>query len=92
MSSAPGRSRSRTRGRAVPIECRPAAPATGVARRVAEADARRFADDPALVEFRRAYVPGETDHPFPPGTTVVVRRCGAQRARAFLPPTTEGVN
>jgi hypothetical protein len=56
-----------------------------------DADGAYFTRNPAVLEYTRAYIAGETHEPMPLGTRVIVRRIGRNRARAFVAPQ-EGLN
>jgi hypothetical protein len=56
-----------------------------------DVDGAYFTRYPGRTEYTRAYIDGETPEPMPVGTTVIVKRIGATRARAFVLPK-EGLN
>lgn len=82
----------RPRGRQAPprviIDVPP--PDTDGYRRAMEDDERFFTENPGIRQRTRAYVPGESPTPFPPGTRVHVRRDGYHRLRFFEPGPVEG--
>lgn len=56
-------------------------------------DTAYFRAHPAIREYIRKYIPGETPAPMHPDTRVYVRLIGADRVRGFAPPPAErGLN
>lgn len=84
--------RTRPRGRQAPppiiLDVPP--PNTEGYRRAMDDDEEFFLKNPTITSRSRAYVPGETPTPFPPGTRVHVHRNGFYRVRSFEPGPVEG--